>query len=255
MGWDPFGSKAAKKIKKAAAAAAEAAKEAAEANAKAFRFNAAVYARNAETTEEQGYVDEARNRRAGSRFMGQQEAAIASSGFRFEGFQDLLDDTSEELDLDAIIIRRQGQFRAADFDAQSELALMNADAAIKAGEAQAKQAILNGAAQAQAARSSAISGTIGNATAIAGVAFSDARVKTNIERIGETPNGLGVFAFNYVWDDVRRVGVMAQEVQQRFPTSVSKGPDGILTVDYDRIGLPHGYTFAAAVREWRKRVS
>jgi hypothetical protein len=254
MGWDPFGKKAAKDIKKAAAAAAEAAKEAAEANAKAFRFNAKIYERNADVVEEQSYIDEARNRRAGSRFMGEQEAAIAGSGFRFEGFGDLLDDTAQELDLDAIIIRRQGQFRAADFEAQADLALMNADAAIKAGEAQAKMAILNGNAQASAAQSSAISGTIGLGISAAGVAFSDARIKTNIERVGQTPNGLGVFTFHYVWGGPLRIGVMAQEVAERFPDAVAKGQDGILTVDYSRIGLPDGYTLAAALKTPRRRL-
>jgi hypothetical protein len=255
MGWDPFGSKAAKKIKQAAAAAAEAAREAAEANAKAFRFNAAVYERNSDVVEEQGYIDEARSRRAGNRFMGEQESAIASSGFDVGvGFQDMKEDTERELDLDAIIIRRQGQFKSADFEAQSELALMNADAAIKAGEAQAKQAILNGAAQAQAAQSSAISGTIGLGLSAVS-AFSDARVKTNIERIGQTPNGIGIYTYDYVWGGPRRIGVMAQEVRERFPDAVEEGQDGILMVHYGKIGLPHGYTFAAALRAHRKRLS
>lgn len=247
MGWDPFGSKASKKIKEASAAAAAAAREAAAANAAAFRFNAAVYERNADAVEEQGYIDEARSRQAGSRFMGQQTAAIAGSGFSFGGFQDLLENTQDDLDLDAIIIRRQGQFKAADFEAQADLALMNADAAIKAGEAQAKMAILNGQVQAQAARSSAISGTIGNATAIAGVAFSDARVKEDVQRVGALPNGLPVYTFAYIWGGPRRIGVMAQEVQERFPDAVAKGSDGILTVDYSRIGLPEGFRWHQAI--------
>jgi hypothetical protein len=131
---------------------------------------------------------------------------------------------------------------------------MNADAAIKAGEAQAKQAILNGAAQAQAAQSSAISGTVGlGISAVA--AFCDARVKENVEHVGSTPNGLGVFAFNYIWDDVRRIGVMAQEVQKRFPEAVEQGQDGILLVHYDKIGLPQGYSLAEAIRPRRRRRS
>lgn len=253
MGWDPFGSKASKDIKKAAAAAAEAAKEAAEANAKAFRFNARIYERNADVVEEQGYIDEARSRRAGSRFMGEQEAAIAGSGFRFEGFGDLIDDTAQELDLDAIIVRRTGQFKAADFEAQADLALMNADAAIKAGEAQAKMAILNGNAQASQAQSSAISGTIGLGLS-AVTAFCDARIKENVTRVGATPNGLGVYTFNYVWGGPLRIGVMAQEVAERFPDAVARGEDGILTVNYGKIGLPDGYTLAAALKTPRARL-
>jgi hypothetical protein len=126
MGWDPFGNKAASDIRAASRAAAEAAREKAAAEAKAFRFNAGVLARNAEVVEEQGYIDEARQRRNASRFEGEQEAWIAGSGFQDTGFDGIKENTSDELDLDAIIVRRQGQFRAADYTAQSELALMNA---------------------------------------------------------------------------------------------------------------------------------
>jgi hypothetical protein len=254
MGWDPFGNKAAKKIKEASAAAAEAARQAAAAQAEAFRFNAAVLQRNADTAEEQGLLDEARNRRAGNRFLGEQDAAIAGSGFQNVGFDPMRENTSEELDLDAIIIRRQSQFRMADFESQSELALMNADQAIKTGEATARMAILNGQVQAQQAQSSAISGTIGNVTAAAGVFMSDARIKENIERIGTLPTGDAFYAYNYIWDapERRRMGVMAQEVRQRVPEAVSVGPDGILFVDYAKLGLPPNYNFANAIQKRRR---
>lgn len=254
MGWDPFGNKAAGKIKQAAAAAAEAAKEKAAAEAAAFRFNSSVLERNADSVEEQGYIDEARNRRAGNRMMGEQKSAIASSGFDVgQGFDDLKSNTADELDLDAVLIRRQGQTKSADFHAQSELALMNADTAIKAGEASAKMAILNGQIQAQAAQSSAIGSTLGTGVAAAGIYFSDARVKENIERIGTLPTGDGWYAYNYVWEpDQRRQGVMAQEVMQRAPEAVQRGPDGILCVDYGKLGLPHGYNLLDAIRKKRK---
>lgn len=254
MGWDPFGNKAAKKIKQAAAAAAEAARQAAQAQAEAFRFNAAVLERNATTTEEQGLVDEARNRRAAGRFLGEQDAAIAGSGFQNVGWDGMRENTSEELDLDAIIIRRQSQFRMADFDSQAELALMNADQAIKAGEAAAKQAILNGQVQAQQAQSAAISGTIGNVTAAVGVYRSDIRIKENIERIGTLPTGDGWYAFNYIWDrpENRRMGVMAQEVRERVPEAVEVGEDGILMVDYGKLGLPPGYDLRNAIQKRRR---
>jgi len=260
MGWDPFGSAAASKIKAAAAAAAEAAKEKAAAEAAAFRFNAAVLERNAEVVEEQALIDEARNRRQGTRFLGEQNAAIAGSGFdNSAGFGDLRENTESELDLDAIIIRRQGQFRAADFGAQAELALMNANTAIRTGEANARMAILNGAIQAQAAQSSAIGGTIGSAIgagnlAVSAAALSDVRIKENIEHIGVLPTGDRLFAFNYLWEpEMRRIGVMAQEVRERVPAAVSVGPDGILCVDYAKLGLPPGYNLYSAIRKRARR--
>lgn len=247
MGWDPFGTSAAKKIKAAASAAADAAREAGEANAKAFRFNEDVYKQNADTVEHQALTDEAKQRRSGNQTLGQQDAAIAGSGFSDVGFDDIREQTADALDLDAIIIRKQGQAASQDWLSQATLAEMNADQAIKTGAAQAKMAILNGSVQAQQAQSSAISGTIGLATQAVGIYMSDARVKMNIERVGTTPNGLPVYIFNYVWDATRRVGVMAQEVVERYPEAVVPGPDGLLAVDYSKIGLPHGYSLAEAI--------
>lgn len=253
MGWDPFGTKTAKKIEAASQAAAQAAREKAAADAAAFRFNSAILARNSDIAEEGAYIDEARNRRQGSRFMGEQNSAIAGSGFDTgAGYGTLKESTANELDLDAIIIRRQGQFRAADYTAQSELALMNADAAIKAGEATAKQAVLNGQLQAQQAQNSAISSTIALGAQAVGIYYSDARVKENIERIGTLPTGDGFYAYNYVWEPgVRRMGVMAQEVRERVPEAVSVSSEGILCVDYGKLGLPHGYNLLKAIKKRR----
>lgn len=291
MGWDPFGSKAKKQAKRAAQEAqaaaqkhaslvqeqakhaAEAARKQAAAEAEALRFNAAIFARNADIVEEQALIDEARLRRAGNRFVGEQQAAIAGSGFANVGFGDIREMTDADLDLDAIIVRRQGQTRAADYLAEEQLALMTADNVIEAGEMMARNTILEGGIRAhgiisegnyrasslrmsgQAAQSSSISSTLGLGLSAAGIFFSDARIKENVERVGEAPNGIGIFTFNYVWDDpaVRRVGVMAQEVRERFPEAVSRGEEGILMVDYSKIGLPIGHTFTDALRTAPKR--
>lgn len=286
MGWDPFGTKAKKQAKAAAKQvtadakkgaalvteqakhAAEAARKQAAAEAEALRFNAVIYARNADVVEEQSLIDEARQRRAGSRFVGEQNAAIAGSGFANVGFGDIREMTDADLDLDAIIIRRQGQTKAADYLAEEQLALMTADNVIAAGEMAARNTILEGGIRAQGimsegsyrasslrmsgqqAQSSAISGTIGLGLSAGGIYFSDGRVKENVERVGATPNGLGIFTFNYIWNDpsVVRIGVMAQEVRERFPEAVSRGEDGILMVDYSKIGLPANFTITPALK-------
>ncbi|MGE8943138.1 hypothetical protein ACO2I3_14600 [Leptospira interrogans] len=41
-----------------------------------------------------------------------------------------------------------------------------------------------------------------------------------------------------LWDGPLRIGVTAQELQERFPDAVGKGDDRILFVDYAKIGLP-----------------
>jgi hypothetical protein len=67
-----------------------------------------------------------------------------------------------------------------------------------------------------------------------GFQTSDRRLKTDIDRIGSDPRGFGVYAFRYLWDDadVRRVGVMADEVARVMPEAVAMHPAGFLTVNY-----------------------
>ena len=60
---------------------------------------------------------------------------------------------------------------------------------------------------------------------------SDMRIKENIVPDGTTYKGHNVYHFNYVWDDVRRRGVMAQEVEQTNPDAVVE-IDGIKHVNY-----------------------
>jgi hypothetical protein len=49
---------------------------------------------------------------------------------------------------------------------------------------------------------------------------SDRRLKTNIRKIGALVNGLGVYAYNYIWGGPEQVGVMADEVRKVLPSAV-----------------------------------
>jgi hypothetical protein len=72
----------------------------------------------------------------------------------------------------------------------------------------------------------------------AAILASDRRVKRDIERIGELPDGLGVYSFRYNWDaDDRdmRVGVMADEVADLRPHALGPVVDGVQTVNYSEI--------------------
>jgi hypothetical protein len=67
---------------------------------------------------------------------------------------------------------------------------------------------------------------------------SDIRLKQDIVPLGQLDNGLELYRFRYKGSDrTAYVGVMAQEVQQIEPAAVSRGADGYLRVDYDRLGL------------------
>lgn len=76
---------------------------------------------------------------------------------------------------------------------------------------------------------------------------SDIALKTHIELLGRLENGLGFYRFEYRGSDpTPYVGVMAQEVQGVVPRAVSRGADGYLRVDYERLGV----TFQT-LEQWR----
>ena len=74
-------------------------------------------------------------------------------------------------------------------------------------------------------------GQIGGTAAM--LAFSDFRLKSNIERVGDHPLGIGVYEYDI--DGHRERGVMAHEVALVKPEAVHVHPDGFLMVDYDRL--------------------
>jgi len=64
--------------------------------------------------------------------------------------------------------------------------------------------------------------------------FSDRRLKKNIHKIGQLRNGLNVYTFNYIWDDHKYIGVMADEVKEIAPHAVIN-INGFDHVDYSEI--------------------
>lgn len=80
----------------------------------------------------------------------------------------------------------------------------------------------------------ALGGFLGSPAGSAWLA-SDARLKDNIEHIGEE-NGFPLYAFNYKGDNKRYIGVMAQDVEQIMPDAVGQR-DGYKTVNYGMIGV------------------
>lgn len=62
---------------------------------------------------------------------------------------------------------------------------------------------------------------------------SDRRLKSNIEKVDELGDGLGVYDFDYVWGGSRQRGVMADEVEALRPWALGpKTDEGYATVDY-----------------------
>lgn len=70
-------------------------------------------------------------------------------------------------------------------------------------------------------------------------AFSDRRLKRDVEQFDRLSNGLGVYRYRYLWDepeDPIRIGVMADEVAQLVPEALGPVVAGYATVDYSKIG-------------------
>jgi hypothetical protein len=72
-------------------------------------------------------------------------------------------------------------------------------------------------------------------------AASDSRLKTNIQRTGQTPSGINLYTWDWTEEakeivgDQPTFGVMAQEVMEMTPEAVMMYPDGFYRVDYARI--------------------
>lgn len=68
-----------------------------------------------------------------------------------------------------------------------------------------------------------------------GSILSDIRLKENIEKVYDLPNGIGVYTYNYKFDKnkKRHAGVMAQEVARLLPQALGPDFNGYKTVNYD----------------------
>ena len=65
--------------------------------------------------------------------------------------------------------------------------------------------------------------------------WSDVRLKENIKRTGKSPSGIPIYEFNYIGDNARYSGAMAQDLLGT--NSVSMHESGFYMVDYDGIDV------------------
>jgi hypothetical protein len=85
------------------------------------------------------------------------------------------------------------------------------------------------------------SGGMGADAGLGMTMMSDRRAKEEILQIGRHPLGLGIYRFRYkapyaeLYGADRRVGVMADEVAEKYPDAVCRHADGYLRVDYGRL--------------------
>jgi hypothetical protein len=112
--------------------------------------------------------------------------------------------------------------------------MINPDVGVNVGMAQrANQTQASAAgASAKASWGAGIMGGLGSA--FGGFMSSDVRLKENIKRVGTSKQGFGIYSYNYIGDNQKYRGVMAQEVQASMPEAVTE-IGGYLAVDYSMI--------------------
>jgi hypothetical protein len=64
--------------------------------------------------------------------------------------------------------------------------------------------------------------------------MSDRRLKTDIEKVGKTDDGLPIFRYRYKAGGPMQLGLMAQDVEKTKPEAVITTPSGYKAVDYGR---------------------
>jgi hypothetical protein len=100
------------------------------------------------------------------------------------------------------------------------------------------------------------SGGMGADGALGMTMMSDRRTKEEVLTLGRHPLGLGIYRFRYkppfaeLYGADRRVGVMADEVAEKYPDAVCRHADGYLRVDYGRLFLA---TARLAAGPWDSR--
>ncbi|WP_273727474.1 tail fiber domain-containing protein [Brucella gallinifaecis] len=65
--------------------------------------------------------------------------------------------------------------------------------------------------------------------------FSDRRLKTDIERVGETDEGTPIYTYKYKDGGPTQMGVMAQDVEKKQPDAVAMHSSGFRMVDYGKV--------------------
>lgn len=80
----------------------------------------------------------------------------------------------------------------------------------------------NAKLQADAANTAGLYGLLGSGAMAGAFAFSDFRLKRDIEWIGRLGSGLNVYRYRYLWSDDIEIGLMAHEVRKVKPHAVKR---------------------------------
>jgi hypothetical protein len=145
-------------------------------------------------------------------------------------------------------LRSSSQVDMPQFDGAAGVTMGNTD--VSGNMWNAYQAQMDRYNAQQAGSNNLMSGVFGlGAAALSNpaiMAFSDERLKENVEQVGRLPGGPNLYEYEMKGDpsDARQVGVMAQEVERTQPDAVVRDPSGYRKVNYSKV-------LARAMREQR----
>jgi hypothetical protein len=133
-------------------------------------------------------------------------------------------------------LQGQGQqgFGATTSQANTRMNQGNLDFGFGATKAGSEINFGNSVAQAQQSGVNNLLSLVGTG-AQAAAAFSDVRLKRDIQNVGHLPSGLPAYRFKYTWSDDEHQGVLAHEAAEMFPDAVSRHESGFLIVDYSKV--------------------
>jgi hypothetical protein len=169
---------------------------------------------NANIAQEAGDIKMEQTKRAIFKTIGAQEAGYAGAGLTSSGSaQEVLRSSISQGALEKAIVNAQTQINVNGY----------------------KQEAAEFAGMATAAKAAGIGAIIGS-VADAAMAFSDRRMKTDIQRVG-SHGELGLYRYRFLGEDRMRVGVMADEVAIHAPHALGPVIGGYSTVNYRSLGL------------------
>jgi hypothetical protein len=76
-------------------------------------------------------------------------------------------------------------------------------------------------------------GDISSVLGIGGALMSDRRLKTDIKDIGRTHDDQKIYSYRFKGSNTPQIGMLAQEVEGKYPEAVGRGPGGFKGVRYD----------------------
>jgi hypothetical protein len=177
------------------------------------RQNAAIVAQSTE-------IQKTQEQRQIYQYLGAQKTGVAGAGMASKGTAlDLLRSSTMQGELTKATTTQQGIISENSYKQQANQYIGMAAAARNAAASQ--QA---GADNAELGRDIAL---VGSAVML----FSDRRLKINIVRIGTHRLGIGIYSFDYVWNE-HSIGVMADEVEKVMPSAVLVHSSGFKMVNY-----------------------